>query len=127
MVLVRTARLVVHHAAHDDPFRDPGPWRDCVVVHGTDTSRLGWIGVRVEPDEPTVEVQIVIDEPARRQGYGAEALRAVVVQALSERAFVRVVAFAPSEDEAMQRVLYRAGLHPVAVDGDDLVYLARRS
>lgn len=123
-VVVTTTRLVVRHRGDDDPFT-PGPWRDLAVEHRVELRTLGSLGVRVEPEEPTVEVRVVLDEPARGQGYATEALTAVVDHALGERGFVRVVSFAPSADDRSQRLLERAGLRAVAADGDDLVYLRR--
>jgi len=125
-IVVTTTQLVVRHLADDDPFT-PGPWRDLVVEHRVELRTLGSLGVRVEPDEPTVEVRVALDEPARGQGYATEALAAVVDHALVERGFVRVVAFAPSADERTQHLLARVGLRAVAADGDDLVYLRRAS
>jgi len=123
-VVVTTARVVVRQPAGDDPFT-PGPWHDLVVEHRAETTELGFLGVRVEADEPTVEVRIALHEPARGQGYATEALGAVATHALADRGFVRVVAFVASGDERAQHLFERVGLRAVAADGDDLVYVRR--
>ncbi len=84
-VVVTTTRLVVRHRGDEDPFT-PGPWRDLAVEHRVERRTVGSLGVRVEPEEPTVEVRVVLDEPAG-QGYATEALTAVVDHALGERGF----------------------------------------
>lgn len=124
-VVVRTVRLVVHHPAGSDPFVAPGTWRDLSVVRGSDATEVGRIGVRVEPEEPTVEVAVTVHAAAAGQGYGSEALGAVVTHALTDRGLLRVVAFAAATDEPRRRLFARIGLLPVAADGDDLVYLRR--
>ena len=123
-VVVTTTRIVVHHPGDDDPFR-PGPWHDLVVERRVETTELGRLGVRVEAEEPTVEVRIALHQAHRGQGYATEALDAVAVHALTVRGLVRVVAFAPATDERAQRLLERVGLRAVAADGDDLVHLRR--
>lgn len=123
-IVVAASRVVVRHRAGGDPFA-PGPWHDLVVEHRVETTELGILGIRVEADEPTVEVRITLHEAARGQGYATEALGAVVTHALAERGYVRVVAFAASTDDRTQHLLERVGLNAVAVDGDDLVYLRR--
>jgi RimJ/RimL family protein N-acetyltransferase len=123
-VVVTTTRLVVRHRGDDDPFT-PGSWHDLAVEHRVELRTLGSLGIRVEPEEPTVEVRVVLDEAARGQGYATEALTAVVDHAFGERGLARVVAFAPSADERTQHLLERVGLRAIAADGDDLVYLRR--
>ena len=118
------ARVVVRSVGTDDPFA-PGPWVDLVIERRADTRPIGTIGVRVEPEEPTVELRIAVTVEARGAGYATEALATVVDHALTERAFVRVVAFVPSTDDRTQRLYERVGLRVVAADGDDLLYLRR--
>ena len=119
-----TARTLVRFPGPGNPFL-PGPWSDLVVVHRAERSELGRVGVRVEPEEPTIEVRVTMHGHATRQGYGTEALDAVVTHALVARGFVRVVAFADAHDDPRRRLFARVGLLPVAADGDDLVYVRR--
>ena len=118
------ARVVVRSTNPNDPFA-PGPWADLVIERRADGHAIGSVGVRVEPEEATVEVRIEVTVKARGQGYGTEALATVVRHALVERRFVRVVAVVPAGDERAQRLYERVGLRVVATDGADLVYLRR--
>ncbi|MFA5882797.1 MAG: GNAT family N-acetyltransferase [Acidimicrobiia bacterium] len=122
--VLHATRVSVRGADTIDPFV-PGPGIDLVVERRADTRAIGTVGVRVEPDEDTLEVSVALDVEARGQGYGTEALGLVVEHALVERGFVRVVAFARSDDERTQHLLERVGLRYVALDGDDLLYLCR--
>lgn len=122
--VLHAARVSVRSTDALDPFV-PGPWADLTVELRADTRAIGTVGVRVEPDEDTVEVRVALEVEARGQGYGTEAVGLVVEHALTERGFVRVVAFAPSDDERTQHLLERVGLRYLALDGDDLLYLRR--
>ena len=82
--------------------------------------------VRIEPDEPTAEVTIVVVEGVRGLGYASEVLRRLVDQLLHAHEFDRVIALVPEMPDRARRLFERNGFAAVARDGAELVYSRRR-
>ncbi len=105
-----------------------GEWTQLALGTIEDPKTLiGDIGVRIEALEPTAEIGFTIARTHWGNGYGAEALDAVVAHLLDEIDLVRAVAFTHQANLAAQRSLERAGLRYVTMDGDDMVYYRRRA
>lgn len=108
------------------PVFEPGRWTQLGLQRIDTGGLIGDIGVRLEPVEPTAELGFTIARPHWGNGYGREALRAVVDLLLDDIELDRVVAFTHHDNIASIASLHAAGLVPVAVDGDDLVYYRAR-
>ena len=92
------------------------------VSRRADAVIVGEMIVRVEPDEPTVEVTIVVVEGVRGLGYASEVLGRLVDQLLKAHRFDRVIAVVPEAHDRARRLLERNGFGAVARDGSELVY-----
>ena len=75
---------------------------------------IGDFGVRVQADEPTVEIGVTFSSAAQGRGYATEALDAPVTHLLADRGMARAVAVTLEENTPTQRLLERAGFRAVA-------------
>lgn len=91
------------------------------------TTAVGAITVRLESDEPTAVLVLALDDPDPEQQAATAAVGALVEELLGPRALHRVVVFVLATDERTQRMLEAAEIRAVATDGDDLVYMRRRT
>lgn len=119
------AALVAEFAA--GPALAPGQWTQFAVERQSEPGLIGDVGVRLEAAEPTAELGFTVARAHWGNGYGREALRAVAAFLLDDLELERVVAFTHHENIASIASLHAAGLIPVAVDGDDLVYYRART
>ncbi len=106
---------------------EPGTWTQFAIQLCDVPDLIGDIGVRMEAEELTAELGFTIAREHWGNGYGREALSAMVQLLLDDIALDRVVAFTHHENIASIASLHAAGLAPIAVDGDDLVYYRGRS
>lgn len=118
-------RLVTEFASA--PVFEAGAWTQLAIQRIDSAGLVGDIGVRLEPVEPTAELGFTVARPYWGNGYGREALRAVAELLLDGIELDRVVAFTHHANIASIASLHAAGLVPVAVDGDDLVYYRARA
>ena len=124
------ARAAAEALVHDfatGPALEPGQWTQFALERRTEPGLIGDVGVRLEAVEPTAELGFTIARGHWGAGYGREALRAVAAFLLDDLELERVVAFTHHENIAAIASLHAAGLIPVAVDGDDLVYYRART
>ena len=120
---IAEAFAVEHHVF---PLFELGDWTQLALAPVSDPSLLiGDIGVRLEAAEPTAEIGFTLARSYWGLGYAGEAVRAVVDHIFELLGLARVVAFTHRDNEAAQRVLERADLRFVALDGDELVYYRR--
>ena len=86
-------------------------------------TRRASVRVRFEAAEPTAVVELTVHDG----GHAAlgPALAALVTHVFRWHDCTRVVTFVAADDEAGQRTWEAAGLHAVAVDGDEIVYYRR--
>ena len=117
-----THRLTVEpaHPAESDFSRDS--ITSLRVSRRADAVIVGELIVRVEPDEPTAEVTIVVVEEVRGLGYAFEMLGRLVDQLLDAHRFDRVIAVVPEAHDRARRLFERTGFGAVARDGAELVY-----
>ena len=122
-----TPRLTIEHVhpAVEVTFA-PTSRTSLSVTRRADAAIVGEVIVRIEPDEPTAEVTIVVVEPLRGRGYASEVLRRLVDQLLHAHEFDRVIAVVPESHQRARRLLERSGFVAVARDGAELVYSRRR-
>ena len=92
------------------------------VTRRADAVLVADVIVRIEPDEPTAEVSIVVVEPVRRRGYATEVLAHVVDHLLDAHRFDRVIALVPESHRPARRLFERNAFSAVARDGAELVY-----
>lgn len=91
------------------PLAVAGPWSQ-LGVYLADLL-VGDIGVRLLPDEPTVELGYTIDPAHQRRGFATEAVTAVTTWALTRAD--RVIATIDQRNTASLTVAARAGFTPV--------------
>jgi aminoglycoside 6'-N-acetyltransferase len=118
-------RLVTEFATA--PMFEPGAWTQLAVQRVDAPGLVADVGVRLEPVELTAELGFTVARPHWGNGYGREALRAVAELLLDGIGLDRVVAFTHHANIASIASLHAAGLVPVAVDGDELVYYRART
>jgi RimJ/RimL family protein N-acetyltransferase len=118
------AEALVYEMAISELFR-PGEWTQLALERNDEVGLIGDIAVRREPMEPTAEVGITLSAAAQGQGYGTEALTAVVDDLFHTLALARVIAIVHVENAAVRRLLDRVGFRVVAQDGDELIYSRR--
>lgn len=99
-----------------------GVWTQLAVERQDLGGLIGDVGVRVEPDESTVELGVTFSAPAQGAGYATEALGAIVEHLLGVQEFERVIAVAHQDHRRVHRLLERVGLAAVARDGDELIF-----
>ena len=111
-----TARLVIESST-------PGhEWTRWTVTAATSGEPIGELGVRLEAEEPTAEIRVTVAAAVRGKGFGTEAVGRLVEHLLDGPDTARVVAVVAQADEHLHRLLGRAGLEPVALDGDDVIF-----
>jgi RimJ/RimL family protein N-acetyltransferase len=117
LVAVAMQADLVKHAG------DRGPFGHFQVVLRDGDLVIGDIGFHAPPDElGEVSLGFGIVPAARRRGYAAEALRAVLDWALRQPQVRSVHADTDLVNLASQRVLLSAGMRVVADEGDRKVY-----
>jgi aminoglycoside 6'-N-acetyltransferase len=109
------------------PVFEPGEWTQLAVQRIDTPGLIGDLGVRLEVSEPTAELGFTIARHHWGNGFGREALRAIAAFLLDDIELERVVAFTHHENIASIASLHAAGLMPVAVDGDELLYYRSRT
>ena len=119
------ARALVDEMAAAELFAR-GAWTQLAVERQDLGGLIGDVGVRVEPDEPTVELGVTFSVAAQRVGYATEALGAIVEHLLGVHKFERVIAVAHEDNGRVHRLLERVGLATVARDGDELIFSRMR-
>jgi RimJ/RimL family protein N-acetyltransferase len=112
-------------AAAADGGRPLGPFGTYQVVRRTDGEVIGDVGFLGPPDETgAVHLAVGITEPARRQGYATEAVRALLEWARTQDGLTCVLADTTRTNRAAQRLLERVGMQPVGRDDQLLYYMA---
>ena len=115
------AELTAAAAAQQRPLGVFGTYQ---VIRRADGRVIGDVGFMGPPD-PTgaVHVGCAITEDARGQGYGTEALAALLEWARAQSGLTCVLADTTRSNLASQRLLERVGLHRVGEDGELLYYM----
>ena len=110
--------------AADRQQRPLGPFGTYQVIRRADDKVIGDVGFMGPPD-PTgaVNVGCAITEDARGQGYGTEAMQALLQWAREQPGLTCVLADTTRSNLASQRLLERVGLHRVGEDGELLYYM----
>jgi RimJ/RimL family protein N-acetyltransferase len=115
------AELTAAAAAQDRPLGRFGTYQ---VVRRADGHVIGDVGFVGPPDETgAVQVSCAITRDARGQGYGTEALSAVLAWVREQPGLTCVLADTTRSNIASQRLLERVGLHRVGEDGELLYYM----
>jgi RimJ/RimL family protein N-acetyltransferase len=115
------AELTLAAAAHDRPLGAFGTYQ---VVRRADGQVIGDVGFMGPPDATgAVSIGCAITEDARGQGYGTEALSALLEWCRGQEGLTCVLADTTRSNLASQRLLERVGLHRVGEDGELLYYM----
>jgi RimJ/RimL family protein N-acetyltransferase len=115
------AELTLAAAAHERPLGRFGSYQ---VVRRADGKVIGDVGFMGPPDATgAVSVGCGITEDARGQGYGTEALEAVLAWAREQAGLTCVLADTTRSNLASQRLLERVGMQRVGEDGELLYYM----
>ena len=115
------AELTAAAAAQDAPLGEFGTYQ---VIRRADDCVIGDVGFMGPPDETgAVSVGCAITEDARGQGYGTEALSAILAWARRQSGLTCVLADTTRSNLAGQRLLERVGLHRIGEDGELLYYM----
>jgi RimJ/RimL family protein N-acetyltransferase len=115
------AELTLAAAAHRKPLGEFGSYQ---VVRRADGCVIGDVGFMGPPDETgAVSVGCAITEDARGQGYGTEAMAALLAWARGQSGLTCVLADTTRSNLASQRLLERVGLHRIGEDGELLYYM----
>lgn len=115
------AELTAAAAAQHAPLGEFGTYQ---VIRRADDAVIGDVGFMGPPDETgAVSVGCAITEDARGQGYGTEALRALLDWARGQSGLTCVLADTTRSNVAGQRLLERVGLHRIGEDGELLYYM----
>ena len=115
------AELTLAAAAHERPLGGFGSYQ---VVRRADGKVIGDVGFMGPPDATgAVSVGCGITEDARGQGYGTEALEAVLAWAREQAGLTCVLADTTRSNLASQRLLERVGMQRVGEDGELLYYM----
>lgn len=116
------AGMVVTAAAER---RGLGPFTTYQITRKVDGTVVGDCGFHGGPDENgVVEVAYNIADSVRGRGYATEAVEALIGFALLQHGVRHVRAETTRANHSSQRVLEKAGMRLVAVDGELLVYEA---
>jgi RimJ/RimL family protein N-acetyltransferase len=91
------------------------------ITRLSDGRAIGGIGFKGQPEGGCVEIGYGLAPSARRQGYAAEAVVALLTLA-ADHALVRVVADTTVDNVASQRTLLRSGFHLVGSDAEENHY-----
>jgi RimJ/RimL family protein N-acetyltransferase len=115
------AELTAAAAALDRPLGEFGTYQ---MIRRADDRVIGDIGFMGPPDATgAVSVGCAITPDARGQGYGTEALAAVLDWARLQTGLTCVLADTTRSNVASQRLLERVGFHRIGVDGELLYYM----
>ncbi len=115
------AELTAAAAAQRMPLGEFGTYQ---VIRRADGCVIGDVGFMGPPDDTgAVSVGCAITEDARGQGYGTEALSAVLEWARGQSGLTCVLADTTRSNLASQRLLERVGLHRIGEDGELLYYM----
>jgi len=115
------AELTAAAAAQDAPLGEFGTYQ---VIRRADGCVIGDVGFMGPPaDTGAVSVGCAITEDARSQGYGTEALGAMLAWARGQSGLTCVLADTTRSNLAAQRLLERVGLHRIGEDGELLYYM----
>jgi RimJ/RimL family protein N-acetyltransferase len=115
------AELTLAAAAHKAPLGEFGTYQ---VIRRADDQVIGDVGFFGPPDATgAVSVGCAITEDARGQGYGTEALSALLEWSRGQSGLTCVLADTTRSNLASQRLLERVGLHRVGEDGELLYYM----
>jgi RimJ/RimL family protein N-acetyltransferase len=115
------AEMTLAAAAQERPLGDYGTYQ---VVRRADGQVIGDVGFMGPPDATgAVSVGCAITEDARGQGYGTEALSALLEWCREQAGLTCVLADTTRSNLASQRLLERVGLHRVGEDGELLYYM----
>jgi len=115
------AELTAAAAAQDAPLGEFGTYQ---VIRRADGCVIGDVGFMGPPaDTGAVSVGCAITEDARSQGYGTEALGAILAWARGQSGLTCVLADTTRSNLAAQRLLERVGLHRIGEDGELLYYM----
>jgi RimJ/RimL family protein N-acetyltransferase len=115
------AELTAAAAAQERPLGRFGTYQ---VIRRADGHVIGDVGFMGPPDViGAVSVGCGITEDARGQGYGTEALTAVLAWAREQSGLTCVLADTTRSNLASQRLLERVGMHRVGEDGELLYYM----
>jgi [ribosomal protein S5]-alanine N-acetyltransferase len=115
------AELTLAAAAQKRPLGEYGTYQ---VIRRADDQVIGDVGFMGPPDATgAVSVGCAITEDARGQGYGTEALAALLDWARGQSGLTCVLADTTRSNLASQRLLERVGLHRVGEDGELLYYM----
>jgi [ribosomal protein S5]-alanine N-acetyltransferase len=77
-------------------------WQICLRTDGT---AIGSLGFKGPPEKGAVELVFTIDTPQQKQGYAAEAVKALLSWAFAQRDVFFVIAQTPRENAAAIKVL----------------------
>ncbi len=92
-------------------FNTPGTWYQLAVRHKDSGALVGDVGLHFIEDAPRqVEMGFTIAPTYHRQGYGAEAVRAVLAHLFEVCGKHRVIASVDPRNEASVRLCQRLGL-----------------
>lgn len=115
------AELTVAAAAHGAPLGAFGTYQ---LVRRADGAVIGDAGFVGPPDATgAVSVGCEIIPAARRRGYAAEGLDALLGWAREQSGLTCVLADTTRANVGAQRLLERIGMHPVGEDGELLYYM----
>lgn len=115
------AELTAAAAAQQRPL---GPFGTYQLVRRADDRVIGDVGFMGPPDATgAVSVGCAITEDARGQGYGTEALSALLDWVRRQSGLTCVLADTTRSNLASQRLLERVGLRRIGEDGELLYYM----
>jgi RimJ/RimL family protein N-acetyltransferase len=100
-----------HYSVRSMAAADPGQpgWFQFAVTLERDGALIGDVGVNLDGNLRQAEIGYTIAPAFQRQGYGAEAVRAVLRYLFEERGLHRVSAECDARNEASARLLERVG------------------
>ncbi len=98
-----------------------------LIVHEEDRTLIGETGFHGQPDgSGTVEVGYSIVPEYRGQGFGFEATRALIEEALARRDICRITAACLEDNAASLKVLEKLGMRLVGATGETLRFELRK-
>jgi RimJ/RimL family protein N-acetyltransferase len=116
-----SAELTAAAAAQRRPLGAFGTYQ---VIRCADGHVIGDVGFVGPPDATgAVSVGCAITEDARGQGYGTEALSALLAWVREQPGLTCVLADTTRSNLASQRLLERVGLHRIGEDGELIYYM----
>ena len=94
---------------------DERGWLQLAIVEKTTGLYIGDVGIHVQSDTAQVELGITIAPAMRRNGFGTEALLAVMAYLFEEVGVHRIIGVADNRNTASLAMLQRCGLRQEAV------------